>query len=64
MRRTDLMDTSEWANGFIVSKLREMTPSERIRIAKERTLLGLKLVRIARELEGATRRFERKTADG
>jgi|GEM_PF-5033188 len=40
MRRTDLLDTSEWAHRIMIERLRAMTPAERLRITFEMCELG------------------------
>ncbi|MDQ2986466.1 MAG: hypothetical protein M3R13_07065 [Armatimonadota bacterium] len=40
MRRTDLMDTSEWAHHEMVRLLRRLTPTERIARVMELSELG------------------------
>lgn len=43
MRRTDLMDTSEWAHHEMVRRLRRMTPSQRIQLVLEHIEFGRKM---------------------
>ena len=49
MRRTDLLDTQPWVHKEMIRRLRLMTPEERLRIAIERTEMGLEIARLARE---------------
>ena len=46
VRRTDLLDTSEWAHKEMLRRLRKLTPEERIRMAFELSRFA-KLVREA-----------------
>jgi hypothetical protein len=47
MRRTDLMDTSEWAHRELVRRLRQMQPEDRFRMVIERVDLGREIQRNA-----------------
>ena len=40
VRRTDLMDTSEWAHHEMVRRLRRLTPSQRIQMVIEHIEFG------------------------
>ncbi|MFI5386852.1 MAG: hypothetical protein ACHQ50_12125 [Fimbriimonadales bacterium] len=46
-RRTDLMDTSDWAHREMLERLRAMTPEERLRIAVDRIEAGRRIHREA-----------------
>lgn len=46
-KRTDLMDTSEWAHREMLRRLREMTPEERLNIAFDRITSGREIHREA-----------------
>jgi hypothetical protein len=48
MRRTDLMDTSEWAHRELVRRLRQLTPEQRLHMVIERVDLGLEMHRLAK----------------
>ena len=41
MKRTDLMDTKEWAHQEIVRRLRLMTPAERAKMVVQMSMLAL-----------------------
>ena len=49
MRRTDLMDTSDWAHRELVRRLRAMTPEQRFQMVIERVELGREIHRKALE---------------
>lgn len=49
MRRTDLMDTSEWAHREMVRRLRKLTPAERIRMVVELSQAGLEMRKAAQK---------------
>ena len=57
MRRTDLMDTSEWAHRFMVERYRAMTPEERLQIAIGLSDFCLEMHRLAMD-RVARRRLE------
>lgn len=40
LRRTDLLDTSEWMHRRLVERLRELTPERRLRLVLDRIDLG------------------------
>ncbi|HWP32055.1 MAG TPA: hypothetical protein VNK96_10090 [Fimbriimonadales bacterium] len=40
MRRTDLLDTSEWAHKEMLRRIRRMSPAERLRKAIELSEIG------------------------
>ena len=46
-RRTDLMDTSDWAHREMLNRLRAMTPEERLRIVVDRMEAGRRIHRAA-----------------
>ena len=45
LRRTDLLDTSEWAHAEMLRRLRAMTSQERVRIAMDRSA-SARLIRV------------------
>ena len=42
-RRTDLMDTSDWAHREMLRRLRAMTPEQRLEIARDRIEAGRRI---------------------
>jgi hypothetical protein len=46
-RRTDLMDTGDWAHREMLRRLRAMTPGERLQIAFDRITSGIEIHRLA-----------------
>lgn len=49
MKRTDLMDTSEWAHRVLVERLRSLTPEQRLQMTLDRVETGRSIDRLARE---------------
>lgn len=49
MRRTDLMDTKEWAHREMVLRLRAMSPAERLRIVFDRSKTSREIDRLAKD---------------
>ena len=54
MKRTDLLDTRDWAHREIVRRLREMTPPERLKIVFDRIERGREINRLAMERAAQT----------
>lgn len=55
MRRTDLLDTKEWAHRRMVLRARAMTPSERAHLISRLTVMGREIQRLAEGRQAAAK---------
>jgi hypothetical protein len=56
-RRTDILDTSDWAHRKLVERLRQLTPEQRLKMTLESIQFGMKLEALAKTEEVARPRL-------